>query len=108
MKTINEIIKEARKGKRLSIEEVEKGTKIKKGYLEAIEKGHWNKLPEYPVLAGFIKNIAEFLGIEQNKASALFRRDYPPQTIPLNPKPDVGKRFIWSPRFTFVAGISLV
>ena len=36
------------------------------------------------------------------------RRDYPPKKIRVNPKPDVSKKLIWSPRLTFLAGVIFV
>ncbi len=53
-----------------------KVTKIRKEYLIAIEDGRYNALPSESYALGFIKNYASYLGIDKNKASALFRREY--------------------------------
>jgi cytoskeletal protein RodZ len=105
MKTIGKLLKDARAKKRYSLARLEKETKIKKEFIEAIEKENWKALPEYPVVVGFVKNIAEFLGTNQGAAVALLRRDYPPQKLRINPKPDVSKQFVWSPRLTFLVGV---
>lgn len=105
MKTIGTIFSETRKSKRLTIFDIEQGTKIKAEFIEHIETGNWKNLPPYPVLTGFIKNIADFLGIENNKALAIFKRDYPPQNISLSPKPDVAEKFAWGPKTSFVVGL---
>jgi cytoskeletal protein RodZ len=108
MKTIGETLKEARLKKRHSLAKVEKETKIKKEFVEAIEMENWEELPALPVVTGFVKNIASFLELNPASMAALLRRDYPPQELSINPKPDVSKQFIWSPRLTFLAGIIVV
>jgi cytoskeletal protein RodZ len=108
MKTIGELVKDTRAKKRYSLAKVEDATKIKREFIEAIEKQNWKVLPDYPVVAGFVKNIAQYLGINRNQAVALLRRDYPPQKLSINPKPDVSKEFIWSPRLTFLVGVATI
>ncbi len=108
MKTIGKVLQEQRVKKKYSREKLEGQTKIKKEFIESIEKEEWEKLPDYPVVAGFVKSIASTLSYNQKQAMALLRRDYPPKSLSINPKPDVGKRFRWSPRMTFVTGIVLV
>lgn len=106
METLGEILKEARRRKRLSLPALEKLTKIKRSFLEALEKENWQALPEYPVVHGFVKSTASFLGVDQSKAVALLRRDYPPKKLSMNPKPDVENKFLWSPKITFFVGFT--
>ena len=108
MKTIGEIIKEARVRRKYSLARLEEKTKIKKEFIENIEEEKWQKLPEYPVISGFVKSLAAALEIESEMAAALLRRDYPPKTLPINPKPDVSKEFRWSPKLTFIVAVALV
>ncbi len=105
MKTIGKDLKEARVRKKYSRVKLERETKIKKEYIEAIEKEDWQKLPEYPVVAGFVRSIAGVLKIERRQALARLRRDYPPKVLRINPKPDVSEKFTWSPRLTFISGV---
>jgi hypothetical protein len=42
--------------------------------------------------------------MDTTQALALLRRDYPPQKLEVNPKPDVTEKFSWSPRLTFLVG----
>jgi len=102
MKSVGEIIKEARIKKKLSREKLEVRTKIKKEFIEALENSKWDLLPEYPVVLGFVKNIASNLGLKEANLIALLRRDYPPKTLPVNPKPEIREKFKWSPRLTFI------
>jgi cytoskeletal protein RodZ len=108
MKTIGKLLKDARAKKRYSLAKVEEHTKIKQDFIRAIESQDWKDLPDYTVVVGFVKNIAGFLGVSQKQATALLRRDYPPQKLTINPKPDVSKEFRWSPRLTFVVGVAMV
>lgn len=109
MKNIGSILRQARKNRELTLEEVAHKTRIKAEFIDAIEKMQWDNLPEYPVTAGFIKNLANFYDFDRTNLIALLRRDYPPKAIPVNPKPDLeDKRFVWKPRYAFFAGIALL
>ncbi len=104
MQTIGEVLKEARLKKRYSRAKLEDKTKIKEEFIKAIEEGNWQALPDFSVVLGFVKSIAQFLGANEKRAVALLRRDYPPKKVSLNPKPDFSKRLIWSPKLTFLLG----
>ena len=87
---------------------LEKETKIKKEFIKAIEDENWKELPDFPVIKGFVRNIAQALKLNENRALALLRRDYPPKALRVNPKPDVSEGFTWSPRLTFLVGAAIV
>ncbi len=108
MLTIGEILKDARLKKKLSLSNLERRTKIKKEFIYLIEKNDWDNLPEYPVVSGFVKNIAVFLDISASSANAFLRRDYPPKKLIINPKPDISTKFSWSPKLTFAVGIAII
>jgi cytoskeletal protein RodZ len=108
MKTIGGAIKEARTRKKYSLSKLEEVTKIKKDFISALEKEDWKNLPEFPVLSGFVKSIAGALGASEKSLLALLRRDYPPKALSINPKPDVGDKFVWSPKLTFAVGVGII
>ncbi|MEK7061218.1 MAG: helix-turn-helix domain-containing protein [Patescibacteria group bacterium] len=108
MKTVGDTLKSARFKKRYSLNKVEKETKIKKEFVEAIENGNWTALPDFSVVSGFVKNLASFLEVDVKTAYATLKRDYPPQKLSINPKPDVGDKFTWTPKYTFLVGILTV
>ena len=108
MKPIGEVIKKERLKKKISVSRLSEITKIRREFIIAIEKGDWASLPEFPVVMGFAKNIAEALDIGVGKVAALLKRDYPPRALNINPKPDVAKAFVWSPKLTFFVGIAVV
>lgn len=106
MKTIGQLLSESRRDKNYSREDLEDETKIKKEFIKAIEKENWGALPDYPVVNGFVKSLAATLGVNQDQATALLRRDYPPQNfVNPHPKPDVSENITWSPKLTFALGV---
>src|SRR3989344_1216070 len=76
MKKISDILRNAREEKGLSFDDVERATKIKKEFIEAIENGNFSSLPSESYAQGFVKNYAKFLGIAPSSALPLFRREY--------------------------------
>lgn len=108
MQTLGNILKDSRRKKGYTHEDLEEKTRIKIQFLKALENHHWEILPEYPVVLGFVKNVAGSLDISENLAVALLRRDYPPKKLSINPKPDVTNKFTWGPTATFFVGLGLV
>src|SRR5690348_16238332 len=76
MRKISEILQDKRIELGLSIEQIVRVTKIKREYIIAIEDGRYDDLPSESYALGFIKNYASYIGINKNKAAALFRREY--------------------------------
>ena len=108
MDTIGTVLKNARRKKRFSRLRLEKETRIKKEFVRAIEEEKWDQLPELPVVKGFVKNIAKALNINEKRAIALLRRDYPPKAVDINPKKGVFEKFVWSPKLTFLLGVAII
>lgn len=108
MKTIGQLLKDARDAKGLSFKRLEDITKIKFTFIESIENEKWDALPTFPTVLGFVKSLAGTLGIDEKLAVAILKRDYPPQKLKINPSPDVVSRFAWSPKLSFFIGVGLV
>lgn len=64
MDEIGELLREAREKLGLTHEEVERGTRIRARYLIALEGGDLEMLPSSVQARGFLKNYAEFLGLD--------------------------------------------
>lgn len=79
MRTVGQILKEARETKFYTLDEVEKSTKIRKELLVALESDDYSKLPPSTFVQGFIKNYAKFLGLDGQKLLAVFRREFSDQ-----------------------------
>lgn len=108
MKTIGEILYEARASQKISLKEIEKKTKIKSSFIEAIEEENWGNLPAFPTVLGFVKSLASILSVDEKLAVAILKRDYPPKKVRVEPKPDVANKLVWSPKLTFIAGIGVI
>ena len=108
MKTVGIYLRDSRRSQKKSLADLEKVTRIKKDFIRSVEKESWSKLPDYPVVSGFVKSIAGALSLNQARVVAMLRRDYPPQSVSINPKADVLGKFVWSPKLTFFAGIIIV
>lgn len=113
MRTVGEILAEKRKELGLSLEEIEKETKIRRQYLEAIEKNDFGKIKESTIVKGFIRNYAQILGLPPENVLAVFRRDFREnqkgQIIPRGMvEPLTEKSFYWTPKLTVIAFLSLL
>jgi len=67
VKKIGEMFKSKRKELNLSLKEVENATSIRISHLEAIEEGKEDKFLSSVYLIGFIRQYANFLGIDGDK-----------------------------------------
>lgn len=64
IKEIGDIFKKRRKELNLSLKEVENATSIRMAYLQAIEEGEMEKLISPIYAQGFLRQYANFLGID--------------------------------------------
>lgn len=108
MNTIGQILKSARVKKKLSFKKLEDATKIKASFIKSIEEEKWNILPTFTTVLGFVKSLSTVLGIDNHMAIAVLKRDYPPQKLNVNPKPNTPSRFSWSPKITFTIGVAAI
>ena len=76
MRTVGQTLRETRESKLLTLEDVERQTKIRVELLYALERNDYDKLPPATFVQGFIKNYGRFLQLDTEKLLALFRRDY--------------------------------
>lgn len=76
MITVGEILKKKRQEKNLNFEEVEKATKIRAKFLEAIEERDYQNLPPATFVKGFIRNYGQYLGLDPSRLLAIYRREF--------------------------------
>ncbi len=76
MISVGQRLQEERVNKGLSIEDVSQATKIRKNFLEHIEKGEYGELPSATFAQGFVRNYASFLGLPEAETMALFKREF--------------------------------
>lgn len=82
MRTVGQILKEARLAKFYTLEEIEKATKIRKELIAALESDDYKNLPPNTFIQGFIRNYGKFLNLDVDKLLAVFRREFSDQKIP--------------------------
>jgi len=58
------VLQKAREEKGISLDEIQRITKIQRRYLEAIERGHFHVLPGHFYARAFIKSYAEAVGLD--------------------------------------------
>lgn len=76
MVRLGQLLRQQRLKRKLSLEEVARGTKIKETFLAAIERGEYNRLPSPAYAKGFVINYGSYLGLPRAEVMALFRREF--------------------------------
>lgn len=110
MRTVGQVLKEERERKFYTLLEIEKETKIRKEFLEALEAGEYYKLPPSTFVQGFIKNYGNFLGLNTEKLLAIFRREFsegknPPRILESFKSPFEKKGFKLTPTTVLVTAV---
>lgn len=97
MTTVGQILSASRNHKKLTLEQVEKATKIRLKFLVALEDDDLSKLPPGTFTKGFIKNYAAYLGLPIEETMAFYRRQVnEDKTLVLPNKPVSRTRFAFS------------
>lgn len=119
--SLGELLQRRREELELTIKQAEKATKIRSQYLENIEAGAYDKLPDDIYTHGYVKNYADFLGFETTPLLSLYKKERQGfasrrgATKSKSVSPSLGlkpldtPRFVITPRSLFVLlGIGLV
>lgn len=72
---VGSMIHDARMKKGIKIADASKELCIRKSYLEAIEAGNYEEIPEPPYGLGFIRSYAEYLGLNSARMVQLFKEE---------------------------------
>ncbi len=70
-KTVGEILRAAREERKLSVEQVNRETKISVQTISALEEDDFDAFPSETYLKGFVRTYAEFLGLDGNRLWAM-------------------------------------
>lgn len=110
MTTVGEILKSNRERKKLTVEQVEKATKIRAKFILALEENQFDKLPGPTFARGFVKNYAAFLGLPTEEILAFYRRQSTGvETVSLSKAPTTSvKSGLITPRRFTIASISVL
>lgn len=71
--TVGDMLRRAREGKRLEIAAVANQSRIRSGYLKAIEEGRFQDLPGLTYAVGFVRTYADHLGLDSEDVVRRFR-----------------------------------
>ncbi|MFC0215676.1 helix-turn-helix domain-containing protein [Paenibacillus chartarius] len=88
MSELGQLLRKARIEQKISLDELQEVTKIRKRYLEAIEEGNFKVLPGSFYVRAFIKSYAETVGLDPNEVLELYQADIPAaEPEPVSAKP---------------------
>jgi len=74
--SVGQLLKEERQKKHISLDEVEKQTRIRRKNIEAVEKGDWRIFSSKTYIQGIIRTYSTYLDLDDEKILAYFRREY--------------------------------
>jgi cytoskeleton protein RodZ len=91
------LLRQTREEKRVSLEQIEEHTRIRRKYLLALEEARYEDLPTPGHIHGFLRNYARYLDLDMEEVDALYTRDraahrrfepriFQPKNITLLPK----------------------
>ncbi len=73
MKSLGAELKAAREKKAFSCEQISRDTNIARRYLEALEEEDFSLFPGEPYLLGFLRNYADYLGLDSTEILNLYK-----------------------------------
>lgn len=76
MLSVGTLLKDAREKKKLSLVDVEKRIKVRVQFITALEADKWDVFTSRIYITGVLKNYSRFLGLDEKKILAFFRREY--------------------------------
>jgi len=73
--TLGERLKKLRSDRRISLVEVSRNTRVQMKYLESLENSDFDNLPADVYTKGFLKNYADFLGVNDKALIRIFEKE---------------------------------
>ncbi|KXK12014.1 MAG: hypothetical protein UZ22_OP11002000130 [Microgenomates bacterium OLB23] len=73
---VGELLRAERENQKLSLADVERHTRIREKNLRAVEQGDWKSFSSRTYIQGIIRTYSTFLGVDDEKMLAYFRREY--------------------------------
>lgn len=80
MEELGAWLRETREAQGLSLEEVEAHTRIRRSFLQALEEGNYDALPDEVCVRGFLRNYALFLGLDPEEVRRRYSQELPQRT----------------------------
>ncbi len=73
MEALGKKLQEARKARNLDLDQISRETNITRRYLEALEDEDFSVFPGEPYLLGFLRNYADYLGLDSTEMLSLYK-----------------------------------
>mgnify|MGYP006301884713 CR=1 FL=1 len=73
MESIGEKLRGAREEKGYSVDQVARDTNIARRFVEALEREDFSVFPGDPYVLGFLRNYADYLGLDPEKVVTLYK-----------------------------------
>lgn len=113
MKSIGQVIRSYRERQEWSVQRLAKETSVPVETIQALEEERYTDLPAAPLVRGYLQLIAGTLGIPEETAIALWRRDAPPSRASgLKPRSETtpfhGKSWIQPQLLSFLGFLAVV
>jgi cytoskeleton protein RodZ len=106
MESIGDKLKNQREQKGYSVEQIARDTNIAKRYLEALESEDFSVFPGDPYLIGFLRNYADYLGIDPDEMVGLYR-NFQIQSQPV-PMDELLVRRDWKPLIYIISAVIII
>lgn len=87
--TIGQRLKKQREARYLSLEKASEDTRIRKVFLQALESDDYSVMPSAAQGRGFLRNYADYLGLNVDEMIAEIQRNAPPPGEVIGPLPEV-------------------
>ncbi len=71
--TLGQYLKKERESRTVSLEELSKGTRISRPFLEALEKDDFSSFPQRVFIPGFLKGYARYVGLDIKEVLARYQ-----------------------------------
>ena len=85
MESYGLLLKKAREAKKINLEQAARETSISQQYIEALEEEDEKVFPGEPYLYGFLKNYADYLGVNSDTACVLYKnKKIQEEDVPMN------------------------
>jgi cytoskeletal protein RodZ len=103
---IGAALRAAREFRGLTLQDVADSTRIRQGYIEALESLRVEDLPSRPFTIGYVKSYARLLGLDGDAAVDRFKLDVPDDSEPL--RAPVGVRHERDPRLGLILALGVL
>jgi transcriptional regulator with XRE-family HTH domain len=101
---LGETLRRARLSKNVTFEDAERVTRIRREYLEALEREDFNKLPAPVYARGFLRSYAGYLGLDPGELMPFFPVGHVEEPQ-LDPLPEVGEPRTWNMSGVLAVGV---